>query len=258
MFTDSHCHLTGLNDEELAGVLDRARAAGVSQLVAIGAGYGADENGKTLAIAHKYPQIVCALGMHPHDAEQVTDQNFAAIKNLIQDEKVRCVGEIGLDYHYMHSPQETQRMVLRRFVQLALEVKKPVMIHDRDCGTECVDILAEEGAATVGGMVHCFTGSMELAERYLDLGFFVSFTGIITFKKSEDLRAVVKRVPLERMLIETDAPFLAPEPFRGKKNEPAYVRYVAESVALIKGVPVEEVGRVTSANAARFFRLNNN
>lgn len=251
--TDSHCHLSELSQEELQGVLTRAKENGVDRMVAIGAGYGSEGNAKTLALAEKYRHIICALGVHPHDAEKMREHDFDELKKLVQHERVRCIGEIGLDYHYMNSPKEEQRTVLRRFVHLARDVKKPVMIHDRDAGDECVDILREEGAMQAGGMVHCFTGSMELARKYLDLGFYVSFTGIITFKKSEDLRAVVKMVPLDRMLIETDAPFLAPEPHRGKTNEPAFVRHVAERVAVIKGVSYEEVAQVTTGNAQRYF-----
>lgn len=234
----------------------RAREAGVSRMIAIGAGYGYEDNLKTLEIARAHPDIYCAIGMHPHDAKLVTDENFAALRKLYDDPKVRSVGEIGLDYHYMNSPAEVQRAVLRRFVRLAGEIGKPVMIHDRECGEECVAIVREEGAAATGGMVHCFTGSMGLARAYLDLGFYVSFTGIITFKKSDALREVVKQVPLDRLLIETDSPFLAPMPHRGKKNEPAFVRLVAECVALIKGVSVEEIARITSENAARLFNLS--
>jgi TatD DNase family protein len=224
-------------------------------LIAIGAGYGYEDNQKTLAIAQANPGIYCAIGMHPHDAKLVTDENFAALRTLYDDPKVRAVGEIGLDYHYMNSPASVQQEVLARFVRLAVQLKKPIVVHDRDCGTECVDIVRVQGGAAVGGMVHCFTGSMELAQAYLELGYFVSFTGIITFKKSDALREVVKRVPLTRMLIETDSPFLTPIPHRGKKNEPAFVRHVAECVAQVKGVGVEEVGRVTSENAARLFGI---
>jgi TatD DNase family protein len=256
MLIDAHCHLSGLAPEELEEVLDRARAAGVARFLAIGAGYGLEDNAKTLAIANTHDDVYCALAVHPHDAKLVTDENFADLAGLIRDNaKVRAVGEIGLDYHYMNSDKDEQQDVFRRFIRLAREVKKPVVIHDRDCGDECPRILAEEGAAEVGGMVHCFSGTMGLAERYLELGFYVSFTGIITFKKADDLRDVVKRVPLDRLLIETDSPFLAPIPHRGKKNEPAFVRLVAECVARTKGMDLAEVAKTTWENAERLLGL---
>ncbi len=254
---DAHCHLSQLSPDDLTGVIDRAKAAGVATLVAIGAGYGFEDNQKTLAIALAHDNIFCALAMHPHDAKDVTDENFATLKNMIlSSPKVRAVGEIGLDYHYMHSPKDVQLDALKRFIALAREVKKPLVIHDRDCGDACVDMLNADGAREVGGMVHCFTGSLDLAKKYLDLGFIVSFTGIITFKKSHALREVVKYVPLNRLTIETDSPFLAPEPFRGKVNEPAYVQYVAHAVAAIKQISFEEVARVTTENAQRLFGIN--
>jgi TatD DNase family protein len=256
MLIDSHCHLSELSEEELGEVLAAAKANQVEALVAIGAGYGFDDNLKTLEIAKKHDNIFCALAMHPHDAKEVTGENFAVLKNIIETEpKVKAVGEIGLDYHYMHSDKTKQQEVLRQFIKLALEVKKPIVIHDRDCGDDCINILKEESAEKVGGMVHCFTGTMDLAKKYLDFGFIVSFTGIITFKKADDLREIVKMVPLEQMTIETDSPFLTPMPFRGKKNQPAYVKHVAECVAEIKGVSFEEVAEKTTANAKRFFGI---
>lgn len=257
MLIDSHCHLSQLSEEDLALQIREAKNTGVDWLVAIGAGYGADDNFKTLNIAKNFDNIVCALAMHPHDAKDVDDALFASLKNLIINEpKVRAVGEIGLDYHYMHSPKDGQVQVLRRFTDLACEVKKPLVIHDRECGDECVDILREHKADTVGGVVHCFTGDIPLAQKYLDLGFLISFTGIITFKKADDLREVVKYVPLDRMMVETDSPFLTPMPFRGKPNQPAYVWHVAQAVAAIKGVAFEDVARMTTATAVQFFGLS--
>lgn len=255
MLVDCHCHLTELSPEELQGVLQRAADQGVEKLVAIGAGYGFDDNLKTLNLAREHSHIFCALGMHPHDAKAVTPENFELLRQWSADPKVRAIGEIGLDYHYMHSPQEVQHTVLRQFISLAHELHKPVVIHDRDCQNDCVAILKQEDAGTVGGMVHCFTGSKELARAYLDLGFYVSFTGVITFKKADDLRDVVRFVPLDRMLIETDSPFLAPLPFRGKRNEPAFVRYVAECVAQVKNIPFATVAEVTTQNASQFFQF---
>lgn len=255
MLIDAHCHLSELDEAQLDGVLLRAQENGVGLLMAIGAGYGVDDNGKTFNIAQTHANVYCSLGIHPHDAKLITDENFAALKALMTNDKVKAVGEIGLDYHYMNSTRDEQIKVLRRFVQLAHEVKKPVMIHDRDCGTECVDILREEKADVCGGMVHCFSGNAELARRYLDLGFYVSFSGIITFKKAHELREVVKIVPRDRILVETDAPFLTPEPHRGKTNEPAYVKHVAERMAQICGLSFEEICDITTENAKRFFRI---
>lgn len=256
MLVDAHCHLTDLSPDALEATLDRARETGVSLFVAIGAGFGIEDAAKTLAMSEARDDMVCALAVHPHDARLVTEDNFKALAQLIRTRpKVRAVGEIGLDYHYMNSDKEAQRDVFRRFIGLAKEAAKPVVIHDRECGEECPDILAEEGGRDTGGMVHCFSGDLALAKRYLDLGFYVSFTGIITFKKSEALREVVAYVPLDRMLVETDTPFLAPVPFRGKKNEPAFVKHVAACVAEVKNIPFETVAATTTQNARRLFNI---
>lgn len=256
MLTDSHCHLSELSNEELEATIARARANDVGLLIAIGAGYGMADNLKTLKICETHDDIYCALAVHPHDAKLVTDENFSELAKVItENKKVRSVGEIGLDYHYMNSDKAVQQDVFRRFIDLAVSINKPVMIHDRDCDDDCIKILKEHGAEKCGGMVHCFSGSQDLANKYLDLGFYVSFTGIITFKKADTLRDVVKTTPLDRMLIETDSPFLAPIPHRGKKNEPAFVKLVAECVASIKGISFEEVAKVTTENAKRFFGI---
>ena len=254
---DAHCHLAQLNDQELQLVLQNAKDNGVEHLVAIGAGYGFEDNVKTLELAKNFEQISCALAMHPHDAKDVNDDILNSLKNMIlQNPNVKAVGEIGLDYHYLNSEIEVQKKVLLDFIQIALETKKPVIIHDRDCEDDCVNLLKDNGIQNVGGVVHCFTGTKELAKRYLDLGFYISFTGIITFKNAQDLRDVVKMVPIEKMMVETDSPFLAPVPKRGKKNEPSYVRYVAEEVAKIKGLSIEDVAKITSKNAKDFFKIH--
>lgn len=256
MLIDAHCHLTELSADDLTLTLQRAQENGVGHLVAIGAGYGFEDNLKTLAIAKAHANIVCALAMHPHDAKDLNNENFTILEKLCAEEdKVKAIGEIGLDYHYMNSDKTVQMDVLTRFCDLAKRVHKPVVIHDRDCADDCVDALRDLQMQHTGGMVHCFSGSWELAKKYLDLNFYVSFTGIITFKKADDLRAVVKNVPIERMLIETDSPFLAPLPHRGKRNEPAFVRHVAECIATIKGIPFEVVAQTTTNNAKQFFNI---
>ena len=254
MLIDSHCHLSELSEDELAQTLQKARENDVEVLIAIGAGYGFEDNLKTLEIAKTHENIFCTLGMHPHDAKDVTEENFSTLRSLIsENKKVVAVGEVGLDYHYMHSPRDTQREVLQKFAGLAVDLQKPIMIHDRDAQLECVEIFKATGSSQ--GIAHCFTGTKELAKKYLDLGFFISFSGIITFKKAMDLRNIVKFVPLEKILIETDSPFLAPEPFRGKKNEPAHVKFVAEKIAEIKGLPFDEIARQTSQNAKVLFGI---
>lgn len=256
MLVDAHCHLTELSDEDLASTLKRAHENQVQYLVAIGAGYGFEDNLKTLEIAKAHDNIFCALAMHPHDAKDLNDDNFAILERLCSTEtKVKAIGEIGLDYHYMNSDKDVQHTVLARFCELAKTVKKPVVIHDRECADDCVDAMRTHQMQDVGGMVHCFSGSWDLAKKYLDLNFYVSFTGIITFKNAHELRDVVKNVPLEKMLIETDSPFLTPIPHRGKRNEPAFVKHVAECVAEVKGLPFEVVANTTTENAHRFFNI---
>ncbi len=258
MLTDTHCHLSELTDSQLEAVLTNAEQNDVSRMIAIGAGYGVEQNCKTLDIAQRYPHIFCALGMHPHDAKDVTPENLAQLGDLIKSSpKVVAVGEIGLDYHYMNSDKITQQRVFEDYIDLALGAKKPVVIHDRDCDFDAVNTLKAKGADQIGGIVHCFSGTWELAQRYLDLGFYVSFSGIITFKKADDLREVVKKVPLERLLIETDSPFLAPVPYRGKTNEPAYVKFVAQEMARLRGVSYEDIGKQTTENAKRLFKTLN-
>lgn len=256
MLIDAHCHLADLSPNDLKTTLQRAAESGVGLFIAIGVGPTLDECVKTVAIAQQNPQVYAAISVHPHDAKMVTPEVMKKISGLIVgNDKVCAVGETGLDYHFLNSPKDVQRDVLRQFVRLAHEVKRPLVIHDRDCGDECVKILEDERAQDVGGVVHCFTGSRELAQRYLDLGFAVSFTGIITFKNAQGLRAVAKDLPLNRMMVETDSPFLAPEPFRGCRNEPAYVTYVAQAIADIKGVNFETVAGETTETARGVFKL---
>jgi TatD DNase family protein len=256
MLIDTHCHLSGLTDDDIKTVLNNAHDNGVTKLIAIGSGYGFEDNIQTVSLAKKHDNIYCSLGIHPHEASTMTTEGFNALKNLITTEaKVVAVGETGLDYHYMHSPKDVQQMVFSHFIQLAQEAKKPIIVHDRECADECIQIIKKESNGNLTGVVHCFSGNKDLAKKYLDLGFMISFTGVITFKKAHELRDVVKMIPLDRLMVETDAPFLAPIPYRGKKNEPAYVKYVAECVAQIKGLSFEDVAKATTENAEGFFGL---
>lgn len=257
MLIDSHCHLSFKDypEHELDFILSRAVDNDVTYLINIGAGEGYESNEKAVALAKQYPQIYATVGIHPHDAQIVDDSVVQKIRQLAATNKVVAMGEIGLDFYYEHSPKNVQEKVFRTFIKLAEEVNKPIMIHDRGAGHRTYEILKETLTKNHEVMIHCFTGDAGLAKKYLDLGCILSFTGIITFKKSHELREIVKWVPIERMLIETDAPYLAPEPHRGKKNEPAHVKLVAQKIAEIKALNFEDVARITTLNAKRFFNL---
>jgi TatD DNase family protein len=253
---DSHCHLDFADfGPELDAVLERARGAGVRWFVTIGSGRGTESAPEAIALAHAQPDIVASVGIHPHDAKVATDVEVHALRALARDPRVVAVGEIGLDYHYDHSPREVQRDAFRRLVQVAREVGKPIVVHTRSAPDDTLAILREEGAADVGGVIHCFSEDARFAREALDLGFDISFSGIVTFKKSEDLRAVARMVPLDRMMIETDSPYLAPQPFRGRRNEPSYIEKTAEHLAQTLGVPVDELRARTSETAIRRFGL---
>jgi TatD DNase family protein len=193
--------------------------------------------------------------MHPHDAKDVGADELKELKELAAAPKVIAVGETGLDYYYDHSPRDVQRRVFTQFIQMARETALPIVVHERDAARDVAALLRSEGAGKLYGVIHCFTGNYEAACAYLDLGFYISFTGIITFKNAEPLREVVRRVPLDRILVETDSPYLTLVPYRGKRNEPAYVRYVGKTIASVKGLSLEEVARGTTQNARELFDI---
>lgn len=254
---DSHCHLDFADfGAEREAVLERGRAEGVAWFVTIGANDGARSAPEAVALAHAHADVAATVGVHPHDAVEATDQAVAEIERLAGDPRVVAVGEVGLDYHYDRSPREAQREAFRRFVRVARAVKKPVVIHTREAPEDTLEILRGEGAREVGGVIHCFTEDGAFARAALDLGFDISFSGIVTFKRSEDLRAVARTVPLDRMMIETDSPFLAPLPHRGRRNEPAYLARTAEHLAQTLGLRVEDLRARTSETAIRRFGLD--
>ena len=260
MWFDSHCHISADRfDEDRDAAISRAREAGVDTLVAIGAGYGLDDIAAAVALAESDARIFATAGLHPHDADQWTDDTREILRTWLENERVVAVGECGLDYHYMNSPQDAQRRAFSEQVSLAREVDLPVSIHVRSEDSSAYDQLLEiwlaEGGGALAGVLHCYTGELAFARRALDAGFCVSFSGILTFKKSHELREVAKALPLDRLMVETDAPFLAPEGHRGKRNEPAWVARVGETLAELHAVSLEEVARVTSQNARRFYRL---
>jgi TatD DNase family protein len=208
-----------------------------------------------MALAEKYDFIYAAVGWHPQDAKDMTDADFDQIRELCAHPKVVAIGEIGLDYYWDTSPKDVQHTVFRRQIRLARELGKPIIIHNRDAHDDVVRILREENAAEVGGIMHCYSGSWEIAKMCLDMNFYISFGGPVTFKNAKQPKEVLKQVPLDRLLIETDSPYLCPDPFRGKRNESAYVKYVAEAAAALKEMPVEELAAITSTNAKRIFGL---
>ncbi len=260
MFIDSHAHIDGPEfDADREEVIQRARDAGVSAILNVGTGdphSGALE--RAVEFGEKHENVYTAVGIHPHDARLFDDRAEQRIRELIrQSPRVIAWGEIGLDFHYDNSPREVQMDVFRRQLRLARDANLPVIIHTREAEDQTIDILKSEWAGSdLPGIMHCFSGSLALAEKAIELGFLISFSGIVTFKKADDLRAVANQVPLDRLLIETDCPFLSPIPFRGKRNEPAYVVEVARCLAQLHGLELQEIARITTANFARLFKLD--
>ena len=249
---DSHCHLDYLEDgEELEAVVGRAHAAGVGTLVTICTRLSEFE--RVRAIAGRFEGVYCSAGVHPHDADAEGQGDPARLIALADDVKVIGIGETGLDYYYDNSAREAQRASFRSHIKAARETGLPLIVHSRDADADTVQILeGEAGEGAFPGVIHCFTAGRALAEAALDLGLYISLSGVITFKNADELRAIAKDLPLERILVETDSPYLAPVPKRGKKNEPAYVVHTAAFVAELLGLPAKELARITSEN---FFRL---
>jgi len=257
MLIDSHCHLDLPDfDTDRAETIARAKAAGLTRAVLIGLWRAPGDFGGALALRDADPDFFAAtIGVHPHESVDVPEADFQAVETLSRDPRIAGIGETGLDYHYDHSPRPVQRAAFRRQVQIAKAANKPVVIHVREAHEDCAQILIDEQAAP-GGIIHCFTGTADEARVYLDLGFFISISGVVTFKTAEALREAVKIVPLDRLLVETDSPFLAPVPLRGKRNEPSFVGHVAAKVAEVKGLAVDAVHAATTANALRAFGLS--
>jgi len=252
---DSHNHIDMPEfDEDRSECVARARSAGVLEFLLVGGMDEAHAHRRTLRIAAELGMPASA-GIHPHEARLADPERYDELRELGRGRKIVAIGEIGLDFHYDHSPRPVQIEVLRKQVRLAREVGLPMIIHTREADDETSTILEEEGAAEVGGVIHCFTGGPELADRALALGFMISFSGIMTFPKAEGIREVAARVPRDRLLIETDSPFLAPIPLRGRRNEPAFVVHVAERLALVRGETVATLAPALVSNFRRLFRL---
>ena len=259
---DSHCHLepkdfvTPDGADERPAVLARARAAGVEAFVCVGSGSSLAEVRNAVAMAEAHPDVWAAVGIHPHDAARVPEDAYDEIERLAASHpRVVAVGETGLDYHYHHSPAAEQQEALRRFIAIARATRRPLSLHIRDAHADAARILMEEHADEVGGVIHCFTGDLADAKIYVGLGFHISLSGVVTFKSAEAIREAAAWVPLDRLLVETDCPFLAPVPLRGKRNEPAYIAHTAAAMAAVRGLSAEAFGEATTRNCRALFRL---
>jgi TatD DNase family protein len=254
MLVDSHCHLDFPDfSAELDTIVARARAAGIGRIVTIST--RVKKHAQVLGIAERFPEIFCSVGTHPHNAHEELDIDAKTLVEFTKNPKIVAIGEAGLDYHYDNSPRAAQAASFRQHIAAARETVLPLVIHSRDCDTDMAQILREEsGKGAFPAVLHCFTSGRDLAFAAIELGHYVSFTGILTFKNSDALREVAAALPAERVLVETDAPYLAPLPYRGKRNEPAYVTETAKVLAEVRGVSPDEIARQTTDN---FFRLFN-
>jgi len=254
MLIDSHAHLEMPDfKRDVEQVIQRATESGVGYIFTVGTEKKDWE--KALEISDSHPSIYAILGVHPHNAKEIDDQTYPTLRELCRNGKVKAYGEIGLDFFRNLSPRDIQLKRFREQIGLAKELGFPIVVHDREAHQETLEILKSERAEECGGIIHCFSGDYEMARACMDMGFYISIPGSITFKNAEGFRVIVKRIPLESLLVETDAPFLTPEPFRGERNEPSFVRYTAQKVAEIKKISFEKVAEVTTENALRVYRL---
>ncbi|HET6871606.1 MAG TPA: TatD family hydrolase [Sporolactobacillaceae bacterium] len=254
MLFDTHTHLNAEQfEEDYKEVIERAREAGVSKMVVVG--FDQPTIKRAMALIEQYDELYASVGWHPVDAIDLTEKDLDWIEALAKHPKVVALGEMGLDYHWDKSPVDIQKEVFRVQIQLAKKLKLPIIIHNREATQDIIQILDEEGAQDVGGIMHCFSADWEAAKHCLDMNFHISFGGPVTFKNADSTREVAQKIPLDRLLIETDCPYLSPHPFRGKRNEPARVRLIAEQLAVLKGISLEELAQITTQNANRLFHI---
>jgi TatD DNase family protein len=252
---DSHAHIDVPDFEaDREAMLDRARSAGVGTLLAIGNGPEIEKLGAAVPFAEQHDWIYAAMGLHPHEAQHATEAHYAEMDRLARNPRVIAWGEIGLDYHYDHSPRDVQARVFRRQLDQARAAKRPILIHCREAWADCLKILDENWRSSgLGGIFHCFTGTVEEARSGVEMGFLISFAGNVTYPKAQNLRDVAREIPLHMLVLETDSPYLAPHPYRGRRNEPAHVAEVARSIGNVRNLPADEVASATSSNFRRFF-----
>lgn len=253
---DTHAHLDDPKfKDDIDDVIKRAQDAGIENIITVGAWQKEKGLRHIVELADRYDFVYAAIGVHPHDVKDAGEDAFNEIKGFSSHEKVIAIGETGLDYHYEYSPKDIQKKVFIKHIRLARELNLPLTIHSRDAEGDTLEILVAEGVQDIGGVLHCFSGSYDMAKRCLDMGLYLSFTGVVTFPKAANVHEVVKRIPIERMLIETDCPYLAPEPHRGKRNEPAFVVETAKRIAEIKGLSFDDAARITTLNAKELFAI---
>jgi TatD DNase family protein len=253
---DSHCHLDAeAFDQDREAVIERARAAGVTRIVTIGASNGIDSAARAIQLAEQHPNIWATVGVHPHDADLAGGKEL--LETMARHPKVVAIGETGLDFHYTYASSDNQKRWFREQIALARLVRKPLVIHCRNAAAECLEILQTESAGEVGGVFHCYSETAEYYQEISRLNFMVSFPGIITFKKAQNIRDAAKEIPLESILLETDAPYLAPEPYRGRRCESSQMVETAKALAEVHNIPVEKVANQTTLNALRFFSIQN-
>ena len=250
---DTHCHLTHAPEEELKAIFERAQECSIVRMLSVGASDGIQSARDSLKLAEQYEQVYTSVGVHPHDADE--HQTLAEIEELASHPKCVAVGETGLDYFRDWADFTLQKKLFENSISLALNLNKPLIIHCREATDNTLSILRKTGASKVGGVFHCYAEDAEFAKGLVDLNFIVSFTGVVTFKKAEDRRLILKEIPLERIMLETDMPYMAPEPFRGGKSEPMHVYQIAKTIGKVKELSLEEVARITTENAKRVFGL---
>lgn len=254
MIFDTHTHLNVEQfKDEIPEVMERARELGVSEMAVVG--FDTPTIEKSLELSHTYENIYSIIGWHPTEAGSYTKEIENKLQQQLEDERVVALGEIGLDYYWMEDPKEVQDKVFRRQIAIAKEMNLPISIHTRDAIEDTYKILKEEKIHNIGGIMHSFSGDAEWVKRFLDLGMHISFSGVVTFKKAFEVHEAASFVPLDKLLVETDAPYLAPMPYRGKRNEPGYTRYVVEKIAELRNLSFEEVAKITQENAHKLFRI---
>ena len=254
---DSHCHLADPKLRgDVDGVLERAAEARIDTVVAVGAIASIETDRLSVEIAERHANVYAVIGVHPHDAKDCDAHRLDQLRELAHSKKVVAIGESGLDFHYMHSPAEAQEASLRRHLELASELDLPIVIHCRNAEDRIAAIVREVGMPARGGVIHCFTGNRDAAREFVALGFHISFSGIVTFRSARELHLAAPAVPDDRVMVETDAPYLAPEPYRGKRNEPAFARRTLEVLASLRGIDADRLATITAENTRRVFRLS--